>query len=337
MPQRTTPFQAVVHLVRQHYARPGVTVTESKMMFDPDSRRDREVDIVVEAEADGEPMVISLEVNEKGRRASVDWAEQQIGKHRRLPTHKLVLVSKSGFTAGALTKVESEGGWVEAVEPEIVTVDGEPVVKRLLADSITFSPTRCTVVVVSPDQQVIEVAGQPETDVYDSDVTLLGILGHLVAEALALDPIRRYLWFEARHHPERDTVTTFQLGLVVAQLGYHLQQTETGDLHQVLAVEVWGIFSFIRDEVHLTLGRLGGRTYAAAEQSSFAGRPVVWVGTTDEATQTTTLSWRATDGQAPNPPAVELPQQLYFPGLKTVEWPRHPEDRPSEEAESTTV
>jgi hypothetical protein len=51
--QRSTPFQAIVHLVLQHYAGPDVTVTESKFLHDPDLG-EREVDIFVEAEADGD-------------------------------------------------------------------------------------------------------------------------------------------------------------------------------------------------------------------------------------------------------------------------------------------
>jgi len=78
-------------------------VTESKFLQDP-LVGEREVDIVVEAEADGDPVVISLEVNERGRAAPVDWVEQQIEKHRRLPTNKLVLVSRAGFSRKALTR-----------------------------------------------------------------------------------------------------------------------------------------------------------------------------------------------------------------------------------------
>ena len=91
-----------MHLVRQHYAQPGVTVTESKFLNEP-GVGPREVDIVVEAEADGDPVIISLEVYQQGRRATVEWVEQQICKHRTLPTNKLVLVSASGFTRGALS------------------------------------------------------------------------------------------------------------------------------------------------------------------------------------------------------------------------------------------
>src|SRR5579859_4854246 len=44
-------------------AQAGVSVTESKFLHDSHAGIDREVDVVF----DGEPMVISIEVNERGR------------------------------------------------------------------------------------------------------------------------------------------------------------------------------------------------------------------------------------------------------------------------------
>ena len=34
MPKRSTPFQAIVRLVREHFAQSGVTITESKLLRD---------------------------------------------------------------------------------------------------------------------------------------------------------------------------------------------------------------------------------------------------------------------------------------------------------------
>ena len=81
MPKRSTPFQAVVRLVRQHFAQPGVTITESKELRDAVLGIDREVDIVIEGEFDGEPMVVSVEVIEHGRPATLPWVEQMLRKH----------------------------------------------------------------------------------------------------------------------------------------------------------------------------------------------------------------------------------------------------------------
>jgi hypothetical protein len=323
MPKRTTPFQAIVHLVRQHYAGPGVTVTESKFLHDP-GLGDREVDIVVEAEADGDPVIISHEVNQRGRPATVEWAEQQIDKHRRLPTNKLVLVSRAGFSRKALARVALEAGKVEALQPEIVTVDGEPVVKRLFMDSIAYDPTRCTVHVRDSDGERVEVQGAPDTDIYDGDGALLGPLAFLMREAVGLESVVRWLSVEAHHHPERDELKAFELLLAVGGLGYHLKRQNTGTLHPILGLEIWGDFRYQQDEVTLTLSRLGDRVYAAGE-ASFVGRPVVWVGTTLPGATETKLSWRATDMVAPPQRREPVqPPTRWFPGLLKITVPEHP-------------
>ena len=64
MPKRSTAFQAIVHLVRQHVAHSGVTVTESRLLRDAVLGVEREVDIVIEGEFDGEPAIVSLGVIE---------------------------------------------------------------------------------------------------------------------------------------------------------------------------------------------------------------------------------------------------------------------------------
>jgi hypothetical protein len=323
MPRRSTPFQAIVHLVRQQYAGPGVTVTESKFLHDP-VVGEREVDIVVEAEADGDPVVISLEVNQKGRRASVEWVEQLIEKHSRLPTNKLVLVSRAGFSRTALTRVALENGKVEAIQPKIVTVDGQPVVQRLFTDSITHKPTGCTVHLRGDDDERVEVRGAPDTDIYDSDGALLGPLAFLVQEAAELESVGRWISVEAHHHPKREDLKTFQLVVVVDGLGYHLKRKDTDVLHRILALEIWGDLTYRQDEVTLTLSRLGDRVYAAGE-ASFAGRPVVWVGTPLPGATEATLSWRATDvvARPPQHEPVEPPKR-WFPDLLKITMPEHP-------------
>jgi hypothetical protein len=110
MPRRTTEFQTIVHFFRQQMAVPGVTVTESKFLHDAVLNIEREVDVVIEGNFDGEPITTSIEVVEQRRPASVTWVEQQVAKHRHLPTTRLVLVAKAGFTGNALKKIAAEGG-----------------------------------------------------------------------------------------------------------------------------------------------------------------------------------------------------------------------------------
>jgi hypothetical protein len=92
----------VVTLVRQH-ASAGSVITASKFLLDSNGE-EREVDIYIESSVDGLPVNISIECVEGKRRANVEWVEQMKGKHDDLPTHVLILYSRSGFTKGGKTK-----------------------------------------------------------------------------------------------------------------------------------------------------------------------------------------------------------------------------------------
>jgi hypothetical protein len=311
MPKRSTPFQAIVRLVRQHFAEPGIAVTESKFLRDAVLGNEREVDIVIEGNLDGEPIVISIEVREQQRPATLNWVQEMIQKHRNLPTNLLLLVSRSGFSRAALSAIDREAN-VQALIPEVIEVDGEAVVRRFYVDMINYSATRCTAHVRSWNDR-IPVSGQPDTDIYRTDGTLLGPLAYLVHEAIHLDPISLGLSVEAHNHPERDQVTTFSLGLPMSQLGYHLKRMETGELHVIEELEVWGDFAWTQTEVPLTLTRLGERVYGAA-QAPIAGRPAVWVGTSNPVSQTTTISWQTTDAAGPPQPPAQF-QPTHFPDL----------------------
>jgi hypothetical protein len=175
-------------------------------------------------------MVISAEVIERKRPATLTWVEQMLRKHGDLPTNRLLLVSKSGFSANALSLIETEAGRVEALSPELVEVGGSAVVKRLYVDNVNYSPTRCIAHVQSGGER-IAVEGEPLTDVYAADGTLLGPLSNLVQDAVNLEPVRHGLFVEAHKHPEKDKVKRFSLGFAMPQLGYHLKRVETGELH----------------------------------------------------------------------------------------------------------
>lgn len=146
--------------------------------------------------------------------------------------------------------------------------------------------------------------------VYGADGALLGPLAYLVQDVINLEQVRLHLSFEAYNYPDKEQVKALSLGLPIAQLGYHLQHTDTGDLHLIEELEIWGDFAISRTEVALTLANLGGRIYGAGE-ATIAGHPTVWVGTSNQAMQTTTISWQATGQQRSVPPS----QPIHFPGL----------------------
>lgn len=103
MPKRTNAFQQVVTLLHKQFQENGV-VTESKELRDSSTGELREVDIVIETNVSTYPIILSIECTDSNRPATVEWVERMYGKHFNLPTNKLVLVSRSGFSKPAEKK-----------------------------------------------------------------------------------------------------------------------------------------------------------------------------------------------------------------------------------------
>lgn len=103
MPQRSNPFQRLALLVHKALE-PEWAVAESAMLTDSVTGQQREVDIVASKTVAGHEMVLSIECRDHGRAADVQWVEAAATKHAHLPTSKLVLWSRSGFTKQAVTK-----------------------------------------------------------------------------------------------------------------------------------------------------------------------------------------------------------------------------------------
>jgi hypothetical protein len=139
MPKRSTEFQKLVFLVKKHSAG-GSKVTESKFLADSKGK-EREVDVCIESKVDGIPVTISIECNEKKRRATVKWVEEMKGMHDDLPTDVLILYSRSGFTKGAKEKAETYRKRIVALE----TLD-ETFAERLFggASSLWFKTSALT-------------------------------------------------------------------------------------------------------------------------------------------------------------------------------------------------
>jgi hypothetical protein len=325
VPKRTTPFQMVVAFVRKHWAPDDLSVTESKYLRDSHLGIDREVDVVVEGDFDGEPVVTSIEVIEHSRPASVTWVEQQVAKHRYLSTNRLVLISKSGFTKNALKAVAAEGGWVDAVRPEIVEVDGEPVVERLHVDQMELEPTRCRLHVQRPDSSAVVVEGLLEgaiCTVFDGDGVERGSALQLAYEVLHIDWLREHFSREAHDHPERDELKGFSCGIGLGELGYYLRDDETGELHSLMMIDVEGRFYFTQTELAFAQTELGDRRFGVGE-GLLLGRQTIWVQTAHEAAGTAKLSWRTKDDAPLRERPVGVPSEPQFPELSTL---RPPED-----------
>jgi hypothetical protein len=106
MPKRTNLFQQLALAIHKALE-PEWEVNESVMLKDSVTHQPREVDIVARQFAAGYQIVLSVECCDHNRTADVQWVELQSKKHEHLPTSKLVLWSRSGFTKPALSKAKA--------------------------------------------------------------------------------------------------------------------------------------------------------------------------------------------------------------------------------------
>lgn len=206
MPQRSTEFQRLVYLVKRHEAS-GAIVTESKLLADVQTGELREVDVTIEATVAGHAVTVSIECNERGRRADVLWVDGLIGKHERLPTNKLVLVSRNGFSKSArsaakrYTTVELlDFAEADAAAPEILAGTS------LFSKTVKVSAQRLLVYVPEghglPAETVRTVG---ETAIYDEAGKEIGPAAQMLGRMLASEFLQRELmqkgleahrWFE---------------------------------------------------------------------------------------------------------------------------------------------
>lgn len=106
MPKRSNKFQKLIAAIHGCIAN-DVSVEESALLMDRETGEEREVDIVLKLQLGDYPVVLSVEVSDRSRRAGSGWVEEMAGKHQALQTNKLVLVSRSGFTKPAMKKAKS--------------------------------------------------------------------------------------------------------------------------------------------------------------------------------------------------------------------------------------
>lgn len=106
MPKRSNTFQRLATLIHERLGQEW-KVTESHMFKDFITGEAREVDIVAQSTVASYPLYLSIECRDHARPADILWVEGAAKKHEHLPTSKLVLWSRSGFTKAALVKAEA--------------------------------------------------------------------------------------------------------------------------------------------------------------------------------------------------------------------------------------
>lgn len=106
MPARTNAFQRLITFLEGQLCPAGATVTPSAMVPPTDGSRPKEVDILIEHAVGPHPVRIAIECRAHRRRQGVEWIESLVGKYQHLPVHKIIAVSRSGFTRSAVAAAD---------------------------------------------------------------------------------------------------------------------------------------------------------------------------------------------------------------------------------------
>lgn len=195
MPKRTNDFQRLVYLIQKNLS-DGSEVTESRMLRDRQTGTEREVDVVIEGKLSHQSVVISIECRDRKRRADVQWVEQMIAKHERLPTNVLLLASSSGYTAEAVRVAEAHGTGFFSLEnqteenvSELVGSAGSLWIKnyRLFPEAVRVE------VAAVEDLDPETVVTMPDNLLYSRDGTELATLKKMVETLLEKEHVRRFM------------------------------------------------------------------------------------------------------------------------------------------------
>ncbi len=310
MPQRTTLRQRIVYLARSQLAGTHAVVTESKLLLDADTGANREVDVYIEGDLAGDHVTIGVEVIEHSRPATVQWVEQQLRKHERLPINKTVLVSWSGFTRAALAKVQATQGKAIAVTPEHRPLT-EPL--TLHCESFRLTAREVIAVVRAPN-----VGTTPVRCKWGEEVTIFDETGEgqfsleQLAHLLPCNPQAiKELAQEFHQHEDKGAIRGFALARerideIPNLPPIFLRHETTGELHQVVAVEVHGDFEGEQTRLEFEGLLLDGHAFGVAQGSIF-GRDAVWVGS-QTTENSATISWHVLDA-APAAPERTKPAE----------------------------
>jgi hypothetical protein len=184
VPGRTNDFQELITLLIQTLGEDRATPSAMVRSKVPGVGK-REIDIRVETEVDGLPVYIGIEASaSKTRKKSVEWVERMRGKHDHLATSKLVLVSSSGFTKGALALAEYYD--IKTITPGEVTPGfvGEIVnnLTSLWLETLNFSAEKVIFALDPPTELPVEVRPDiwASVGIYDADSTMICSAAQLV-------------------------------------------------------------------------------------------------------------------------------------------------------------
>ena len=299
MPKRRNLFQDVVEIIHRHMSVDAV-VESPAMLQHKATGKEREVDVVIRSSVGGHEVVVSVEATAKGRPATVEWVEQMLGKHRELPTNKLVLVSESGFSADGRTLAETGGAVPWAPED---LAEGDPVLKivnnlrAIWPKTVALTPERARITVRRPDGTDASFWAPANLDIYletgEQVGTLLDcLMGFInqhfptIMEDMGLVDIaeNRDQHFDLRIGPLSVNLNDDELALCA-----RYEEGQSGvELHPIQGVQAVGRAVIEVTKVDLKHRRLGDVTFAYGK-SELGEKPALLVVSEDDAGATFTL------------------------------------------------
>jgi len=107
MPPRTNEFQKLVKLINRGLASTDAKVTESAMLFDNVSKRNREIDILIESMQVNSVIRIGVECTATKSPVDVNRLESIKEKHRNVGINMTIVVSENGFSSTAKSYAEA--------------------------------------------------------------------------------------------------------------------------------------------------------------------------------------------------------------------------------------
>jgi len=136
MPKRSNAFQKLIALVNKQLVQ-HPDVEESPLLTDSVTCELREVDVLITTSVASYEIRVALECIDRKRKADVTWVEEMFQKHQHLPTDKLILVSRSGFSSAAIHKSQFLNITALALEEAIQQLASEDSVNCYIQCAVT--------------------------------------------------------------------------------------------------------------------------------------------------------------------------------------------------------
>lgn len=285
MPKRSNKFQKLIYAIHKQLSAEAI-VTESKLLVDRVTKVKREVDVVIEITTGDLQITIGIEVVAHNRPKGLEWLNKMWGKHKNLPTDKLVLVSKTGFTRTAIDEGEMLGIELMTLD-EAIVADWTLIVNKLKEIFLArcyFTPTECRAVLEEKYQQPDDPVVDPDLILYNSQDQPQGTLLEIIEQVLKQPSILENIY----NREDRMNVSSFQIRSQVPEGSYLLDSANTP--RKVEALKVKGSCKFLIDPVSLEHHTYGKSQIAFGEASISEGEVLLSVVERDDGKMTFELT-----------------------------------------------